>query len=160
MPGGVASTVQAWVVEAGVQRGVVGLGSRKGAQNYHFPTPPHQQTQSGTWGFRVKVERAEEVVGGSGGWRVWGLRGDGNGSKGQSGERVRCLLVGKGKGSGNGNGNEGGKGVVDVGAVVGVSRGGLGWEVDVGGDGQEGGGGGGSRGEGIWWVGVGWEVNG
>lgn len=148
MPGGVASTVQAWVVEAGVQRGGgAGLG-RRGGPSYQFAAsyqerlyPPHGQAQSGSWGSRVKVERAEEVVGGSGGWRIWGLRWVDDGGEREGRERVRCLLVGEGKG------------VVGSGAVVGISRGGLGWEVDVGG--QEGGGN-----KGVWWVGVGWEVAG
>jgi hypothetical protein len=78
--------------------------------------------QSEGWGFRVRVERAEEMEGG--GWKVVGLKDDG------SGERIRCLLVGEGKGD------------VRVGGSVGVK--GLGWRVDVGGEGE-------------WWVGVGWE---
>ena len=112
---------------------------------------PNQQAQSGTWGFKVRVETAEEVLGGSGGWRVWGERDDGVGSETGSGEKIRCLLVGEGSGHGNG------KGSVGQGAVVGISRGGLGWEVDVGvgvGGGREG------REDGIWWVGVGWECGG
>jgi hypothetical protein len=47
-----------------------------------------------------------------------------------SGEGVRCLLLGEGKGD------------VRVGGTVGVK--GLGWRVDVDGQGE-------------WWVGVGWE---
>lgn len=60
---------------------------------------------------------------GRGGWRVLGCRDD-------SGEMVRCLLVGEGKGE------------VRVGGWIEVR--GLGWEVDVD---EEGG----------WWVGVEWE---
>jgi hypothetical protein len=70
------------------------------------------------------------------------VREDGFGSGG-NGERVRCLLVGEGNG----------KGGVGEGAVVGLSRGGLGWEVDVGVDGEREG----ADDGGIWWVGVGWE---
>lgn len=154
MPGGVASTVQAWVVEAGVQRGGGAALGRRGGGGPHYqsfqPTyPPYQQAQSGTWGFRVKVERAEKVLGGSGGWRVWGSRDEGCDDMVGGGERVRCLLVGEGSGNGSH------KGAVGEGAVVGISRGGLGWEVDVGVDGEERGGD-----AGIWWVGVGWEVDG
>ena len=95
VPGGVASTVQAWVVEAGVQRGGAALGRRGGGPNYpslaQFQPQylPNQQAQSGTWGFKVRVETAEEVLGGSGGWRVWGERDDGVGSETGSGEKIR-----------------------------------------------------------------------
>jgi hypothetical protein len=70
----------------------------------------------------VRVEKAEEMEGV--GCQVVGLKDDG------SAERVRCLLVGEGKGD------------VRVGGSVGVR--GLGWRVDVDGEGE-------------WWVGVGWE---
>lgn len=59
-----------------------------------------------------------------GGWKVVGLKDDG--SRG----RARCLLLGEGKGE------------VRIGGTVGVK--GLGWNVDVDGQGE-------------WCVGVGWE---
>lgn len=70
----------------------------------------------------MRVERAEEIEGGR--WKVLGLRDNG------SGERVKCLLLGEGKGD------------LRIGGTVGVK--GLGWSVDV-------------DGEGMWWVGIGWE---
>lgn len=100
VPGGAASTVQAWVVAAGQSA----TQSRRQQQAYQY-----LQTQGEGWGFRVRVERAEEMEGG--GWRVVGLKDDG------TGERARCLLVGEGKGE------------VRLGGYVGVK--GLGWDVDV-----------------------------
>lgn len=83
------------------------------------------RSRDDAWGFRVRVEVLEGMEGC--GWRVLGRREGGD----RDGEVVRCLLVGEGKGS------------LRVGGVVGV--GGLGWRVDV-------------VGEGVWWVGVGWEA--
>ena len=101
VPGGMASTVQAWVVAAGQ---AAAQGRRQQQQTYQY-----LQTQSEGWGFRLRVERAEEMEGG--GWKVLGLRDDG------SGERAKCLLLGEGKGD------------VRIGGTVGVK--GLGWSVDV-----------------------------
>lgn len=114
--------VQGWVVDAGrgfAQHGQQRRSSLEGG------------SWDGGWGFRVRVE---EVRGVGWGWVVGGRR---VGEEEGEGERVKCALVGEGKG------------VVRVGAVVGV--GGLGWRVELLDD-REGGG------TGEWWVGVGWEV--
>lgn len=113
MPGGMASTVQGWVVAAGQS---AAQGRR---QQQYLPVA------EGGWGFGVRVQQAEEMEGG--GWRVLGRRE--TGEEEEEGE-VRCLLVGEGKGS------------VRFGGLVGVK--GLGWNVDV-------------KGEGSWLVGIGWE---
>lgn len=103
--GGTASTVQAWVIAAG----------QSAAQNWRQQaTYQYSQVQGEGWGFRVRVEMAEEMEGG--GWRVLGRKDDG------SDETVRCLLVGEGKGE------------VSAGVSVGVR--GLGWEVGIDGQGQ------------------------
>lgn len=115
VPGGTASTVQSWVVAAG-------QSAAQGRRQQQQQTYQYLQPRSEGWGFRVRVERAEEMEGG--GWKVLGLKDDG------SGERARCLLLGEGKGD------------VRIGGTVGVK--GLGWSVDVDGQGE-------------WWVGVGWE---
>lgn len=153
--------MQAWVVEAGVQRAAAAAaaganfgaasgsgGSRR--QNPRVLQDIPQRTRSWGWGFRVRVERVEVVWGGCGGWRVWGFRDFGerdDGESGREGEGVRCLLVGEGRG------------VVGFGSIVGISRGGLGWEVGVG-DGVDVGREGAAGDEGTWWVGVGWESGG
>lgn len=113
VPGGTASTVQAWVVEAGQS---AAQGRRQQA------TYQYLQTQDEGWGFRVRVERSEAMEGG--GWRVLGQKDDG------TGERVRCLLVGEGKGEVRVGGYVGVRGLgweVDV-DEDGVWWVGVGWE--------------------------------
>lgn len=105
IPGGTASTVQAWVIAAGQSA----AQNRRQQAMYQY-----SQNMSEGWGFRVKVDEAEQMDGG--GWLISGRRDD------REGESVRCMLVGEGKGE------------VKAGWLVGVR--GLGWEVDVNDQGQ------------------------